>query len=141
MTLILMLEDDHSRIGRFTASCRAMWPSWQLRIWANAHQMLHEAPELLPVARLISLDHDLEPREGDTTDPGDGLLVAKWLASHSPICPAIVHTSNGARGDAMEGEFELAGWECRRVMPLGDDWIEVDWGAMARKLLRRARRD
>jgi hypothetical protein len=49
----------------------------------------------------------------------------------------IVHTSNGIRGDAMEGEFELAGWTCRRLMPLGDDWIEVDWRAAVRRLLRR----
>jgi len=141
MSLILMLEDDPSRVERFTVTCRAVWPSWQLLVWANAHRMIHEAPDLLPVARLISLDHDLEPSPADPTDPGDGLLVAKWLASHSPACPVIVHTSNGARGDAMEGKFELAGWECCRVMPLGDDWVEVDWRVTARKLLRGARRD
>ena len=37
----------------------------------------------------------------------------------------------------MEGELALAGWTYRRVVPIGDDWIEVDWYWAARRLLRR----
>jgi hypothetical protein len=35
----------------------------------------------------------------------------------------------------MMGEFELAGRD-HRVAPLGDDWIECDWYALVRRLLR-----
>lgn len=51
----------------------------------------------------------------------------------------IVHTSNGARGEMMEGELELAGWERHRVPPLGDDWIGTDWFRLARRRLRLRR--
>ena len=91
----------------------------------------------MPAARLVSLDHDLEPDVTDRADPGDGLDVAKWLAGRPPVCPVVVHTSNGVRGDAMVGELDLAGWQVRRVMPLGDDWIEADWRAAVRRALRR----
>jgi len=39
----------------------------------------------------------------------------------------------------MVGELELAKWKYHRVMPLGDDWIEVDWFAAARRVLRKKR--
>lgn len=139
-TTVLMLEDDAERVERFTAALRRAEPSLHLVVWRSARRMLGELEPLLPSAVLIGLDHDLEPEAGDPTDPGDGLDVAKWLADRPPACPVIVHTSNGARGGAMQGEFDLAGWRCRRVMPLGDDWIEVDWYRAARALLRRPRR-
>jgi hypothetical protein len=134
-----MLEDNADRVERFTAALRQIDPSLSLVVWRSARRMLGELEPLLPSAVLISLDHDLEPETGDPTDPGDGLDVAKWLAERPAPCPMIVHTSNSVRGDAMEGEFELAGWRCRRVMPLGDDWIEVDWYRVVRALLRRHR--
>ncbi|MDB5308543.1 MAG: hypothetical protein JWO38_2745 [Gemmataceae bacterium] len=134
-----MLEDNAERVERFTATLRRLDPSLNLTVWRSARRMLGELGELLSSARLLSLDHDLEPDVTDPTDPGDGLDVAKWLAGRPPVCPVIIHTSNGVRGDAMEGELELAGWTYRRVMPLGDDWVEVDWRSAVRKLLRRSR--
>jgi hypothetical protein len=134
-----MLEDNAERVERFTAALRRIDPSLRMVVWRSARRMLGELEPLLPSARLISLDHDLEPEIGDPTDPGDGLEVAKWLTERPAACPVVVHTSNGVRGDAMEGEFELAGWRFRRVMPLGDDWIEVDWYRGVRALLRRHR--
>jgi hypothetical protein len=41
----------------------------------------------------------------------------------------------------MAGEFELAGWRCWRVAPLGHDWIEVDWRLRVNRLLKRHARD
>jgi hypothetical protein len=134
-----MLEDNAERVERFTAALRRIDPSLRLVAWRSARRMLGELGPLLSSAVLISLDHDLEPEVGDPTDPGDGLDVAKWLAERPAPCPVIVHTSNGVRGDAMEGEFELARWACRRVMPLGDDWIEVDWYRVVRALRPRHR--
>jgi len=132
---LLMLEDDAERMVRFRAVLAKR--DAELVVWRDAHRMIAEVASYLPGAGLISLDHDLEP-ESDT-DPGDGLDVAKYLANLSPVCPVIVHTSNGVRGDSMVGELELAKWKHHRVMPLGDDWIEIDWYLIARRVLRNKR--
>ncbi|VTT99489.1 transcriptional regulator : Uncharacterized protein OS=Pedosphaera parvula (strain Ellin514) GN=Cflav_PD4383 PE=4 SV=1 [Gemmataceae bacterium] len=132
---VLMLEDDAERLVRFRAA--AIRLGIELVVWRDAHRMIAELAPLLPTAKLVSLDHDLEP-EGDT-DPSDGLDVAKYLANLPPVCPVIIHTSNGVRGDAMAGEFELTGWRHHRVPPLGDDWIEVDWFRTVRRAFRMKR--
>lgn len=95
-------------------------------VWNSAHQMIAEVGDLLSETRLISLDHDLY-LPADEPDPGDGLMVAKHLASRPPVCPVIIHSTNHARARMMEGEFELAGWTCKRVAPVGEDWIRTDW--------------
>src|SRR5262245_29632381 len=121
--MLLMLEDDPDRIERFTAILDAIAPTMPLRIWRSAGKMIREIAPFLPVARLVSLARDLEPVEGEE-DPGDGIDVARYLAEGPPVCPVIIHSSNGSRSDWMIGEFELGGWEYRRVAPIGDDWIE-----------------
>jgi hypothetical protein len=135
--MLLMLEDDRERVERFTEALKAIDPTLPLVIWRSARKMIREVEPFLPSARLISLDHDLDPQEGDEEDPGDGIDVARFLAEKPPVCPVIVHTSNVTRSDWMIGEFELGGWRYRRVAPLGDDWIEAYWRVVARKLLRR----
>ena len=135
--MLLMLEDDRERIGRFTEALKRVDPALPLVIWRSARKMTREVEAFLPSARLISLDHDLEPWGGDSEDPGDGIDVARFLAGRAPACPAIVHSSNGTRSDWMIGELDLGGWDFRRVAPIGDDWIESYWGAIVRKLLRR----
>jgi hypothetical protein len=134
--MVLMLEDDSERIERFTAVLKAIAPSLPLTIWRNARRMIREVDPFLPSARLISLDHDLEPQEGDEEDPGDGIDVARYLAARKPLCPVIVHSSNRSRSDWMMGEFELGGWKAKRVAPIGDDWIEAYWRVVVRKLLK-----
>lgn len=136
--MLLMLEDDAERIERFTATLGAIAPAMPLLVWRSAVRMIREVDAYLPAARLISLDHDLEPVEGDE-DPGDGIDVARYLAERRPVCPVIVHSSNGTRSDWMIGEFELGGWEYRRVAPLGDDWIESYWGSVVRDFLKRSK--
>ncbi len=133
-----MLEDDRERIERFTAVLKAVVPSMPIVIWRSAKTMIREVEPFLPSARLISLDHDLEPWEGDLEDPGDGIEVAKFLAERAPVCPVIVHTSNGPRADWMIGEFELGGWSYKRVAPIGEDWIEAYWRVVVRKLLKKS---
>jgi hypothetical protein len=137
--MLLMLEDNTERVERFTATLRRLDPVLRLHVWRNAWTMLREVEALLPAARLISLDHDLDPEDGASDDPGTGWEVAKFLATLPPVCPVIVHTSNGERGDWMMGEFELAGWKHHRVAPLGDDWIEQDWSRLVRRILKRKR--
>jgi hypothetical protein len=134
--MLLMLEDDRERIVRFTEALKVVDPTLSLVIWRSARKMIREVEPFLPAARLISLDHDLEPQEGDDEDPGEGIEVARFLAGRTPACPVIVHTSNVTRSDWMIGEFELGGWRYRRVAPIGDDWIEAYWRVVVRKLLK-----
>jgi hypothetical protein len=133
---LLILEDDADRKTRFLAAAPRLGLTPQ--VWRGAFDMLAELETFLPTARLVTLDNDPDPDlPPGTPDPGEGIDVARWLAARSPVCPVIIHTSNTLRGDAMEGELELAGWRSRRVAPIGDDWIEVDWYLAAKKLLRR----
>ena len=130
-----MLEDDADRIDRFTLVLRKIEPAVPLKVWRNALVMRQEIGEHLPSARLISLDHDLEPEPGDPPDIGDGLVVARALVLRPQTCPVIIHSSNRSRAWWMVGEFELAGWSVRRVAPIGEAWIEDYWGAVVRELL------
>jgi hypothetical protein len=135
--MLLMLEDNAERVRRFTATLQALDPTLQLRLWRNAWTMIREVEALLPGACLLSLDHDLDPEEDDCSDPGTGWDLTRFLAALPPVCPVIIHTSNGERARWMCGEFELGGWKYYRVPPLGDDWIERDWRRMVRRLLNR----
>jgi hypothetical protein len=137
--MILVLEDNQERIDRFQLVVRALDPSLQLLVWRSARSMILELNQYLSAAKLISLDHDLDPIE-DGSDPGDGLEVVKYLVQQLPRRPVIVHSSNGQRSLAMCGELELAGWRFRQVAPIGDDWIETDWRLAARALLQRGRK-
>src|SRR4051812_946470 len=109
--MILFLEDNADRVQRFTTALHAIDPALPLMVWRSAPRMIEEVTPYLPAARLISLDHDLDPAEGDTADPGDGLEVVKFLVQRPQTCPVIIHTSNRQRSDWMAGEFELAGWK------------------------------
>ena len=133
--MILLLEDDRDRIRRFRSVMRRLDPSLTLMIWRDAHLMCREVGEYLERARLISLDHDLEPESAGSEDPGDGLLVVKALVTRKQPCPVIVHSSNRTRSDWMAGEFELARWKSRSVSPIGERWIEEYWRVVARELL------
>lgn len=135
--MLLMLEDNAERLQSFMETLRQIDPDLRLQVWRNAHRMIEEMGEYLGMARLISLDHDLDPEEGSSADPGTGWDLVKVLAALPPVCPVIIHTSNGERATWMCGEFELGGWKYYRVPPLGDDWIERDWRRMVRRLLKR----
>lgn len=136
--MLLMLEDDAERLDRFAVVLRTIAPELPLWVWRDAHAMIRDAGPLLASATLISLDHDLESSPGEQ-DPGDGLMVVKWLVMQPHIRPVIIHSSNAERSDWMAGEFELAGWRHWRVAPLGDDWIETEWLTLVGRFLRKAR--
>ena len=122
---ILMLEDDPTRIARFSAVLSQI-TSLSLIHWRDAHLMIRECAQYLPTCRLIALDHDLEP-EFAGVDPGDGLDVARFLAPLGLTCPVLIHSSNGDRVRRMVGEFELNGLSPVTVLPLGADWVEHYW--------------
>jgi CheY-like chemotaxis protein len=133
---LLLLEDDAERLARFHVVIARL--GMTIHVWRSAYRLLAELDRHIPLTQLIALDHDLLSEPGEP-DLGDGLMVAKALANRRASCPVIIHTSNTLRGDSMEGELQLAGWTYRRILPIGDDWIEVDWFRAARRLLRGAK--
>ncbi|HVT81801.1 MAG TPA: cyclic-phosphate processing receiver domain-containing protein [Phycisphaerae bacterium] len=122
---VLMLEDSPDRLTRFTSVLSTLAPHLHFHHWRNAHRMIRECPPYLPSCRLICLDHDLDP-EGDE-DPGDGLVVAKFLAPLRPACPILIHSSNADGARRMIGEFELEEITASTILPLGSDWVERYW--------------
>lgn len=133
---ILILEDNADRISAFREAVAKLGDDIELRIWHDAPTMIAEAEDWLERAALISLDHDLNPMPGATGDPGDGLDVAKYLASLPPACPVILHTSNVDRLWSMHNEFRFGGWQTERVGPIGDDWIPKFWLSKAREMIK-----
>lgn len=134
--MLLVLEDNVERVEQFTNALRYIDPGLPLMCWRSAHAMVRESPAFLPQATLISLDHDLLADE-DEEDLGDGVAVAKFLVSQPFVCPVIIHSSNSERASWMAGEFELAGWPYWRVVPFGEDWVELHWRPTVQLILNR----
>ena len=134
MNTLLLLEDESERVTRFRTAANRLGLS--AKLWRSAHELLEVLETQLSSAVLISLDHDLLSEPGEP-DLGEGVMVAKALAEREPSCPVIIHTSNSTRGDWMEGDLQLGGWTYRRILPIGDEWVEVDWYRAAKRLLRR----
>lgn len=132
---ILVLEDDLDRLRRFRALLAEYHPEFSIVVWPDAHVMIRELDQHIDSAALICLDHDLYPADERAPDPGDGLDVAKRLAELSPCCPVLIHSSNSDRSRMMQGELDFAGWSCRRIAPIGHNWVEADWARVVRDLL------
>ena len=139
--MILILEDNPERLRQFEAAMSQLGPLYRLRTWCDANRMIAECDEMLADAALISLDHDLNKEHEDSADPGDGVQAARFLAALPQICPVILHTSNTERVWSMHNEFRFGGWECERVAPLGEDWINRSWLSMASALLEKIARN
>lgn len=132
---ILILEDNEERAVAFEKTVAAMGDDFVAKLWRDAHSMLKECEQFFPSAALISLDHDLNPMPGVTTDPGTGVDVAKILAECRPVCPVIIHSTNADRAYSMHNELRFADWIAERVGPIGNDWIETIWLRKAREFL------
>jgi len=135
MKTLLLLEDNDERIAAFQAILPALGNDWQIRVWRDAPTMLTECTDYFPETCLISLDHDLNPSPGATSDPGTGLEVAKFLASHFPFCPVIIHSTNADQAWSMHNELRFGGWTIERFGPIGDDWFRKLWLPKAKELL------
>ncbi|MCA9251528.1 MAG: response regulator [Phycisphaerae bacterium] len=132
--LILILEDAQSRRERMTAVLGEFDSSIRVFVFPTAAEFMREYEALHQRACIISLDHDLES-PNDDVDPGDGTMVAQFLAEREPACPVIVHSSNVERADLMIYLLQNAGWRVERVGPIGDDWIETSWRIELQKLI------
>ena len=135
MKTILILEDNDERITAFERTVAGLGNDFALKIWRDAHSMIRECEEYFPITALISLDHDLNPQPGVTTDPGTGLDVAKFLAECRPVCPVIIHSTNADRAHSMHNELRFADWVAERVGPIGENWVEALWLPKAREFL------
>ncbi len=129
------MEDNDERLAQFKAAVAELG-DYHVRSWRDAGRMIAECHEALADVALISLDHDLNKEHDHSPDPGDGVQVATFLGKLPPICPVILHTSNGERVWSMHNEVRFGGWTAERVMPLGDDWIKKSWLPKARALLK-----
>jgi ADP-ribosylglycohydrolase len=132
---ILILEDNEERIAAFQKTIATLAPRFDLKVWRDAHSMIAECESFFPTAALISLDHDLNPAPGVSTDPGTGVDVARFLGDFAPVCPVLIHSSNTDRAWSMHNELRFSGWFVDRVGPLGADWVETSWLANAARLL------
>jgi ADP-ribosylglycohydrolase len=134
-TVILLLDDDAARVRGFDSAVARLGPAYRLHVWRDANRMMAECHEFLADAALISLDDDLNKETPDSTDPGDGIKVASFVARLPCFCPVILHTSNTDRIWSMDNESRFGGWKAEWVMPLGADWIDRSWLPVARRLL------
>ena len=132
---ILILEDNDERAAAFQKAVTGLGNGFELKLWRDAPSMLAESEAFFAEAALISLDHDLNPAPGMTTDPGTGLDVAKFFGDFLPVCAVLLHSSNTDRVYSMHNELRFAGWTVDRVGPLGAAWIETSWLRRARELL------
>ena len=133
MKTILLLEDNDQRIAGFQKAVAGWGGGCELKIWRDAPSMVAGMVDYFSTAALISLDHDLNPQPGATSDPGTGMEVAQFLADFLPACPVLIHSTNTDRVYSMLNELRFAHWRVDRVGPLGEDWIETTWARRARE--------
>lgn len=94
MRTLIILEDNDERVAAFRRAVGGLGEAFELRIWRDAPSMGRECEAFFPTAALISLDHDLSPAPGATTNPGTGLAMAQFLGDFLPVCPVLIHSSN-----------------------------------------------
>jgi hypothetical protein len=133
---ILMLEDDRDRLDRFTNVLKVRFPGSAFDYWRSAPEFIVAFEQSKQGPHLIALDHDLFVDDDSDPDPGDGRDVARFLAIQKPCCPVLIHSTNGPAADSMLFTLLDAGWQAERIAPLGEDWIEADWGVVIQELLR-----
>lgn len=131
---ILILEDNAERRAYFTSAVASL-PGISLVVWPDAPSMIRELPDWLGRARLVSLDHDLNPQHPDSPDPLTGFEAAAFLATQTPCCPVILHTTNYLRVESMDRELRDGGWQTFQIRPFRDDWIERFWLPKVRELI------
>lgn len=135
---ILILEDNAERQMEMALILRDRFPQYPIEFFSSAPGFLQRMREgTLEDVALIGLDHDLEMIEeetdGDLTDPGSGMDIARAIAALSPGPPIVIHTTNRAAGDGMEEILRAAGWKVDRIVPYGNlDWVREIWARCVR---------
>jgi len=135
---IAILEDNDDRIAVMRDYAADKFPFFEVQVFRTAPAAIAWLQCHLSHVVLISLDHDLEPAlelEADT-DPGTGRDVADFLASQSPQCPVVIHSTNVRAARAMEGELSESGWQVERITPYDDlAWVAEAWLPIMRRFI------
>ena len=134
--LLLILDDDRTRLRGFDEIVHQLGKEWVIRAWRDAPSMITEIDSLLPDAQLISLDHDLYKDSPSDPDPGTGRMIADLLSKRDPVCPVIVHSTNTNAAGGMFNELTSGKWKVELVHPRNQlEWIEDLWLPVAAKLV------
>lgn len=134
--LLLILDDDRTRLRGFDEVVPRLGKEWVIRAWRDALTMSSEIDSLLGEAQLISLDHDLYKDSPFDPDPGSGRMITSLLSRRDPVCPVIVHSTNTDAAWGMFNELTSANWSVELVHHLNQPaWIEELWFPVAAKLM------
>ena len=135
---IVILEDNADRC-RIMKDCLAdRFPQYPVLLFRAAPAMTRYLGRAMDRVLAISLDHDLEPAtlEPDDVDPGTGRDVADFLATRSPTCPIVIHSSNTFGALGMKDVLEQANWLTYSVTPYDDTaWIPQVWFPTMRRAI------
>jgi hypothetical protein len=136
---IVILEDNPERQAAMQLCLQDRFYQFDAVFFQTAVTMQEYCARHLDETILIGLDHDLELQPGPngrSLDPGTGRDVADFLAGKQPVCPVVIHTSNGPAGDGMEMVLHDAHWQTVRVQPFDDlEWIPASWFRAVRRAI------
>jgi CheY-like chemotaxis protein len=136
---IVILEDNAPRRAAMEELLRDRFSRYELRFFESPQASLDYLREHLDEVLLISLDHDMElisDGNGGLVDLGTGQQLADYLATQPPVCPVVIHSSNGNAALAMRQVLENAGWKTSVVAPYEDlQWIGEAWFPLVRRAI------
>ncbi len=136
---IVILEDNAARRAAMRACIADRFYTFETRFFDESAEMIAYLETDLERAVVISLDNDLDMKIGPAgcpVDAGEGRHVAEFLATRSPVCPVIIHTSNTNAAVAMQEVLRGADWKTKRVIPMDDTaWIATDWFFAMRRII------
>ncbi len=138
---IAILDDEPDRLTAMLKILSHRFPQYQVATFDNAPAMNTWLTDNIRSCILICLDHDLGPNrqlDDGVFDPGTGRDVADLIASHDPVCPIIIHTTNRDARPGMILSLEDAGWSVSYVSPYNDvSWIGEIWSDAIGDVLRQ----
>jgi len=141
---ICILEDNRDRQSVMRDCLAERFHQFEAIFFEDASKMIGHLEAHLSGTILVCLDHDLELQsdgKGRAKDPGTGRDVANWLATRSPVCPVILHSTNTVAVHGMQLALEDQGWMTYRVTPHGDlEWIATSWKRAVRDALLQTAR-
>jgi CheY-like chemotaxis protein len=136
---IVVLEDNVERQAVIRSCLADRFYMYEHHFFDDACEANAFLHQYLAETIAISLDHDLEMKmasDGRCVDPGNGRQVADFLATQMPVCPIIVHTTNGDAAVQMLATLKRSNWRVRRVLPFDDmNWIPSTWFPALRRAI------
>lgn len=125
---IAILDDEAERVDAMLAALSRSLPAYDVVTFRTAQETIEWLDTSVNTAALISLDHDLIRLSPDEPEMGDGREVADFLATRSPVCHVIVHSTNFNAAVGMEMALNESGWQTTRVNPYDDlAWVSERW--------------